>query len=260
MAGLMQLIAYCAPYNTSLLTPAILLNDKFQNACNSGNLNKVKDIALKNHKILDFQGAFVELCKYGHIQILKWLHYKYPYILNNIHMNEIAYERACDYGHKNIAKWLVKMTPNMNLADIDARSFGKACMNGHLKVARWLLHNRPNIIHTYHTKYLFGRACVLGKLRSAQYLLKLKETQNANIDVDLNYAFDISCKKGHVDVAHWLSQLNPFKYHLSICDGNIDYNIDSMCKETRLCVLYAIKCKGYDDHTILDLLWKCAEM
>jgi len=76
-------------------------------------------------------------CKYGHLHIVKWIHFNHPEII----CTKSAMDTACEQGHLEIAKFL----HTHRSEGCTTKAMIDACKNGHLEVAIWLHFNRREI-------------------------------------------------------------------------------------------------------------------
>ena len=94
-----------------------LYSKQFMNLCRRGKFTKAKEFYQNNADKIDIHAnneeAFRLSCKYGHLEIAKWL-------INlsikeeepiNIHIdNEWAFRKSCEQGHLNVVKWLYRVS------------------------------------------------------------------------------------------------------------------------------------------------------
>ena len=177
------------------------------------------------------QPAFFKCCKYGRLEIAKWL-----YSCGNIDtcVNfDSALEISCKHGHLEMVKWLYFFDFDIHKHNYDL-CFRTSCEKGHLEIAKWLysigvdVHKHKNdlfvecedleIMKWLYTfkienrceKEAFDRCCKFGRLEIAKWLYSC-----GNIDIhgDQERAFRWSCYSGHLRVAKWLYSLGNVNIH-----------------------------------------------
>lgn len=94
---------------------------------------------------------------------------------------------------------------------IHTRLFWLGCILGYSHAIKYLLNTYPdNIdIHEY-GEYAFQLCCENGHIELAQKLYQISQSNNnlINIHADNEYAFRRSCEKGQIETAKWLYQLS----------------------------------------------------
>jgi len=145
--------------------------------CKRGDLNKIKKI-INNENIYTI---FYYVCKFGHLNIVKYLHGL------NIDV------RTCDttkyilsYRHNqlNVIKWLYRL--NIDTYNKDDLMVKVSCSYGHLEVVKYLIGLNKDInIYTYCT-ISFRKSCENGHLNIVKYLMTLYPGYNYKIDKDKN--------------------------------------------------------------------------
>lgn len=95
-------------------------------------------------KFDDNLDLFRESCEYGHLKLLKWLHLKYKFTLENVRIwNNYALRYACENGHLNICKWLKKkfdLTVNDIICQQNFCLLGSS-KNNKEQIVLWILKN-----------------------------------------------------------------------------------------------------------------------
>jgi len=142
---------------------------------------------------------FIEYCKAGYFETLLFLYSMYDI---NIHfLNDLAFIESCKFNHIEIAKWLYLLGLNPN-ADND-QAFKVSCCNGHLNIVRWLLSLKVIKTTTYDEAFI--RCCSFGRTKIAKLLWSsFKEY----INHESGTAFAGCCLEGHLNLAKWCHSLN----------------------------------------------------
>jgi len=118
---------------------ATCINKDFENACISGNLERVKELANEGIKIstLSLQWA----CHHGHLEIVEYLIDECNVDIHAIH--DIALCIASNEGQFEIVKFLVGRGANIHTQN-DA-PLCHACFCGHLNIAKYLVKHGADI-------------------------------------------------------------------------------------------------------------------
>ena len=158
----------------------------------------------------EYEG-FKNSCKYGHLEIAKWLRSAHLYNAEIGGLDGYRFCESCCYNHLEIAKWLYSFG-NITFHSVEV-AFSDSCCYGHLKVVQWLYS-------------LFSSACTQ-RIHSASLM-------EGKIDIHQNedLLFRISCSNGHLEVAQWLYSLggvdiyavNNYAFRKSFKYGKQDIN------------------------------------
>lgn len=85
--------------------------------------------------------------------------------------------------------------------------FSLACKNGHLEIAKWLLENNSMLYQSIKYEDICNRACKEGYIEILQLIMEMK----TNIKTaELTHYFWLACLNGHIEIAKYLYQMNPF--------------------------------------------------
>ncbi len=202
--------------------------------CRNGNLKEAKDYFIQNPNIkisTDGCKAFRVACKYGNLDIVKWLYSIKSCVINkscdftkllndvikydeidvllylkdikkNCFLNE-HFSNACKHGNFEIVKIIYSSTPNLDISHDFDEPFRLACEYGHINIASWLLDKNPSINVSAFTEHAFRKACENGHIGIAKWLIQ-EIKPNINIREWDDYALKYSCISGHIEIVKWL--------------------------------------------------------
>ncbi|MEM3857933.1 MAG: ankyrin repeat domain-containing protein [Candidatus Micrarchaeaceae archaeon] len=145
-----------------------MADEDFKNACYTGNLELAKEIYEKYkidiHKKNDL--IFRWTCRYGHLEILKWLHSLGVDVRVN---NDQSFVLACSGGNLDVAKWLYEMDSNIDINVNDSEPLIMACTSGNLDLVKWLtgLNKKQNY------EQAFIQCCYFKHKECAKWILKV---------------------------------------------------------------------------------------
>lgn len=115
-------------------------------ACEKGNFDKlVQYMHEYNYSILDLNDAFILACRYGHLNLCKYL-LQYNGNIKISAKEDEAFCSACENGHFEIAIWLLRLKPNINIMAQNNRPFKLSQHNEHNDIATWLIRLQPEIV------------------------------------------------------------------------------------------------------------------
>ena len=75
----------------------------------------------------DIQLRLFKYCENGQLDKVKELYNLYPNNINISANEEKAFRLACKYGHLDIAKWLLEVKPDINISANVEKAFRHAC-------------------------------------------------------------------------------------------------------------------------------------
>lgn len=100
---------------------------------------------------------FLKSCKYDYLLIAK---YFYQNCDIDIHINdEYALYLACKYGHIDIVKYLHSCLKNVDIHLLNDEVFCESCIHGHLEIAKFLFHldDKINIYSVFDYAFTLSR-------------------------------------------------------------------------------------------------------
>lgn len=150
---------------------------------------------------------------------------------NNIDIhynNEFLSRYACKYGSLNILKYLLEHYPDINIHAGNNDSIKQACVHNRVNIVEYLLYNFESInVHT-ENEILFKTACMYGSLDVVKYLIY--NFSDIDIHNGNDYAFKLCCEYApiksnkHYEVARFLKytfpNINHHNVNISKCRNN----------------------------------------
>lgn len=169
------------------------MNNKFINACDNGNLIEAQTY----YTDININKGFEHACKYGHLNIVQWLHSLDDNMDNDRY--EIGLMWACRYGHLEMVKWLLSLgVDNYDITE----GLRLACINNHLNIVKLMYSLGIDITHDYVEGSPFLLACSYNNLEMAQWLQSI----GADIHANREEAFNSACYNEHLEIVQWLWQ------------------------------------------------------
>jgi len=207
-----------------------------EEACKNVDINAVKDMInspsfCKSAKLTVKKDVLDVCSKSGNIHIIECV---IEHVMKNYSIKKnvalFAFQFACKYGHLDIAKWIVQkyeLYYNDAIANYnDALYF--ACKNGHLDIIQWFV---PKFFLTsvrkrkYHV-YVFGLACKYGHFELVQWAFQ--HIRKEDVKCGDNYAFRNACCNGHMEIVKWLvEQVGDINYDANTNDLMNHYSIEN---------------------------------
>ena len=183
-----------------------------QNSFNNYSLENYFSDLMNNENSLEKR--FINLINSGDLLAIQEMYYNQ---INNILVDyDMIFIRTCKYGHLEVAKWLLEIKPDINISTENDSAFICACISGNLEIPKWLLEIKPDIY--FNGEMSFLACCEKDNLEIAIWLLEIKPT--IDISVKNNYAFNFCCEHRNLKTAKWLSEINP-NYKLTIENDKI---------------------------------------
>jgi len=162
-------------------------------------------------------GMFTAVCRNGNIETAKKLFSKNP----NITITQDIFSEACYNGYLELAKWILTAKPQV--INFINTAFISACRQGHLEIAQWIYSVDASVIE-YENNFGFSLACYYGKLNVANWLLPISPNIDYRMDANNKFydkIFRPACGNQTINVAQWVVNLIPYRYHLEINEGVI---------------------------------------
>ena len=132
----------------------------------------------------DLGKCFTWSCKYGQLDVVKWL-WEVSERNIDIHANnEAVFILSCEYGQLDVVKWLWEVSErNIDIYADDEAVFRICYEYGHLDIAKWLW-----------------------------------KVSDGGIDIHVgdNMAFKVCCYHGYVNIMKWLWEVSDGKMDLDI--------------------------------------------
>jgi hypothetical protein len=171
----------------------------------------------ENKKFLMYTRKFVRACKNGELEKAKKIFSKNP----NIEIDRDIFSNACYNGFFELAKWLLTAKPQV--INFINTAFISACRQGHLEIAQWIYSVDASVIE-YENNFGLSLACYYGKLNVANWLLPISPNIDYRMDANNKFydkIFRAACGNQKINVAQWVVNLIPYRYHLEIYEGVI---------------------------------------
>lgn len=238
----------------------IFIIDKYEYMwiCRFGHFEVIKWLCTIHINLCTYNdNAFIATCSSGHLELAQWFESKDI----NIHAeNERAFKCACINGHLEIVKWL--QSKNINIHVDNDYAFYWACYKDQFEIVKWLYQFDINLIFFEFTptKKILEKIFCLNKneikLFRATISSNLKEIKEIIKEVDhqmLNhFVFKNSCHFNKIDIATYLSKLNP-KYYFDTNENNeiTFYEVRNIPKNARNIYQKTNK-NGYNDFILFE--------
>lgn len=132
----------------------LVLVNKYYHSIISNQYNELKNY-FKNEKYNHFFGfriiskidkMFIKACRYGSLNVVKYIYSKYKNIID-IHMDdEYAFQNGCINGNLEIVKYLLSLDDKIDIHANNDLAFKWSCLNGHLEISKFIfsLDNKIN--------------------------------------------------------------------------------------------------------------------
>ena len=168
----------------------------FLEACQEGNLQKVKNVWDRGISIVNTEAGFIEACEKGHLDLVEW------FVEKGVDVNirqGVSLFCASKYGHLEIIKFLVKKGVNVHSGS--EQPLKVASSRGFLKVVKFLAQNGADI-HIFNEEPLY-RACYNGHLDVIKFLV----SEGADIHANGDAALSTAISRGNTQIVKYLQSL-----------------------------------------------------
>jgi hypothetical protein len=124
--------------------------------------------------------------------------------------NELAFRQSCKFGRIDIAKWLYSLGVNIHVDDNYV--FYQSCISNDLKMIRWL--NSLSIVMQYD---LFRISLMEGSLDVAKWLYNNSYFDKNRIRDNNDILFKICCSLNKINTIQWLETIYYCYDHRLVC-------------------------------------------
>lgn len=211
------------------------MDKKVVNSIKNKHLNKSINLNINNkqqiiNKTLKIKDAFIYACKYGHLDIIKYL-LKIEPKLYVLFEEEEAFYNACMFGHLNVVKYLLEIKSDIVISDyFNQFLFCKVCEFGYNEVAKYLLEIKSDLLYYKNIK-LFNYACEYGYINAIKFMLQINLELKTSDNIICT--FIKTCEYGHFDIAEYLMQ-NYWEYFKNNLYEYYDHEYSCACKYGKL--------------------------
>jgi hypothetical protein len=174
----------------------------FKQACDNNNLEMTEWLydTFETKNIEGILGLFKDICKYGFLDIVKFLYSKF-----DIPLNPNLFFEACIKNYLDIAEWLFSSGIEITI-DTLVISFSNSCTNDSLDVVEWLLEtfDKKSFDISSNNYRVLRQVCVNNDLNMLKLLHKNFDI-HGNIFKISNYRFLMEISKSKAfDVLKWV--------------------------------------------------------
>jgi Ankyrin repeats (3 copies) len=129
--------------------------------------------------------------------------------------------------------------------------FINACQTNNLLLCKYLIEKFPIDIHSWRD-FAFQVSCINGRLNIAKWLVNISMGADfINIHADCEYAFKFSCENGHIDVVQWLVNISKSPININVEN---EYAFRSSCQYGHLNVAkWLIDLSKLDDFSFINI-------
>jgi hypothetical protein len=178
--------------------------DKYYTICKLGNLEQLKKFNINNIKIEDIKECYIECCKRGHTDIVKYLYENKKEKLNKSEINNEAFLESSSNNHMELSKWLYENLDNICVDLNDNWSFRRCCKNGYLSMSKWLYEIHPEM-NIYSLNYLSLKWCASdGRLETLKWLHSLNNDIPKKIYDEIMF---LGVKYKKQNIINWLLEI-----------------------------------------------------
>ncbi len=187
--------------------------------------------------------AFQEACRYGRLNVAKWLH-EHPRYKPNCHNNDYIdiFKQACA-TNLDMVKWIYLLCDGNYLNETINDAFTIACLCNKIDIAKWLYQLSSRSINLcWSDYYVFVHCCEYNYIDLAKWIYELC----GNIDPSprIDKSFLNVCHNNYVPMAKWMSEMfDGYTYELNKEFQIITYSITPLYN----------RIKGLSDDKICEL-------
>ena len=170
------------------------------------NINWIPSYVPKKPTPVDFDIIFGLICRYGYLDLVKYMIIKYPE--TDISWNdELATVNACYSGNLELVKYLFNIKPNIDISARYYEMYNISVLCGHLDIIKFLVEQK-NLIKYSNLSRLFKNACNSNNLEVVKFIYQLcPNIQNILSKEDIFWCFTYANKKKNIDLVEYLHEL-----------------------------------------------------
>jgi ankyrin repeat protein len=120
-------------------------------------------------------------------------------------IDQNVFKLTCKFGHLNVAKWLYEIQPNIRDQTFNI-SFLLACENNHLETAKWLIQLKPNLDITIENNKLFNMKCFINNYKMVKWLMKIRPYYYNVTYSDIYENYIVSWSVNSLNERKWLER------------------------------------------------------
>ena len=178
----------------------------FLDSCKNGHFEIVKFLVDKYGYCLCVTGTmFFDICYQCHFDIVNYIIKYVTTYVSDSEANKL-FVHFCTYGQTELAKWILQsLTASRRRVNSLSLAFQKCCENGHLDTLLWLgCYMNDRSIRADHN-LAFRSACAAGRIEVAQWMLQVFHLTTEDARACNNFALQASLDNGHLQMAKWLA-------------------------------------------------------
>ena len=185
--------------------------DKFYITSKLGDLQQLIKLNIDNIEIDIITRCYIECCKRGYTDIVKYLYANKTKELNKREINNEAFLLSSSNNHMELSKWLYANLSTFCVTLNDNWAFRRCCKNGYLIMAKWLYNLCPEM-NIYSLNFLSLKWCSIdGRLKTLKWLYSLNNNIPNRIYEEM-MVFAIKYK--NQNIIDWLYEINTKQNHL----------------------------------------------
>ncbi len=164
-------------------------------------------------------------CRFGNIELIKWILYFDTSIDLSIH-SELPFCIACENNQLELVKWIIKYNKNLKLQKYYYHLLIVASEQGYLEMLNILLNNIPIPITYVNYNFLFSL------VYDNNYIEICKKIYSHYPDIIINHNNDEmflnSCQNNNIEFAKLFTNIRPEAYYINIFEDEI-VHYEIMC-------------------------------